>query len=164
MLFRSDEIFESGITSFDADGFTIGSATTGYNTNTYTYVGWNWKKGVTPGFDIVTYTGNGSNRTISHSVGAVPHFMIVKARTTAGTDQGWAVYHRNLTSAAYYKRLDGDPAGSQTSDATVWNSTAPTSSVFSVGTSALTNTNNDTYVAYLWSEIAGFSKIGRAHV
>jgi hypothetical protein len=153
-----DEVSESGVTSFDADGFTIGSATTGYNTNTNTYVGWNWKKGVTPGFDIVTYTGNGSNRTISHSLGAVPHFMIIKARTTAGTDQGWPAYHRNLTSAGYYILFNG--AAVQVSDATVWNSTAPTSSVFSVGTSALTNTNNDTYVAYLWTEIPGFSRFG----
>lgn len=155
-----DEVSESGVTSFDTDGFTIGSVTSGYNTLNNTYVGWNWKKGVTPGFDIVTYTGNGANRTISHGLGAVPHFMIVKARTTASTDQGWAMYHRNLTSAAYYKRLDGDPPGSQTLDATVWNSTAPTSTVFSVGTSALTNTNNDTYVAYLFTEIIGFSRFG----
>jgi len=154
-----DEVTESGIASFDSDGFTIDGATdTGYNTNTYTYVGWNWKKGVTPGFDIVTYTGNGSNRTISHSLGAVPHFMIVKARTTASTDQGWAVYHRNLTSAVYYLVLNTTAA--EASGATVWNSTAPTTSEFSVGTSALTNTNNDTYLAYLWTEITGFSRFG----
>ena len=113
---------------------------------------------LTPGFDIVTYTGNGSARTISHSLGAVPHFMIVKARTTAGTDQGWPVYHRNLTSASYYLSLNATTA--QTSDTTVWNGTAPTSSVFSVGTNALANTNNDTYLAYLWTEISGFSRFG----
>jgi hypothetical protein len=154
-----DEVTESGLTSFDSDGFTInGTTDTGYNTNTYTYVGWSWKKGVTPGFDIVTYTGNGSARTISHALGAVPHFMIVKARTTAGTDQGWPVYHRNNTSASYYQLLNSTAA--EASDTTVWNNTAPTSSVFSVGTNALTNTNNDTYVAYLFTEVAGFSKFG----
>lgn len=154
-----DEVTESGITSFDADGFTIdGTTDTGYNTNTYTYVGWAWKKGATPGFDIVTYTGNGTARTISHSLGAVPHFMLVKARTTAGADQSWAVYHRNLTSASYYLSLNATTA--QTLDTTVWNATAPTSSVFSVGTNARTNTNNDTYLAYLFTEIAGFSSFG----
>lgn len=156
-----DEVTESGITSFDADGFTIDGATdTGYNTNTYTYVGWSWKKGVTPGFDIVTYTGNGSARTISHSLGAVPHFMIVKARTTAGTDQGWPVYHRNNTTAPEtdYLLLNST-AGTADLD-TIWNDTAPTSSVFSVGTNALVNTNNDTYLAYLWTEISGFSRFG----
>jgi len=153
-----DEVSESGVTSFDSDGFTIGSTTTGYNTNTYTYVGWSWKKGTTPGFDIVTYTGNGTNRTITHGLGSTPHFMIVKARTTAGTDQGWAVYHRNLTSATYYALLNTSAA--EVSDSTVWNSTAPTSSVFSVGTNALVNTNNDTYLSYLWTEISGFSRFG----
>jgi hypothetical protein len=156
-----DEVTESGITSFDADGFTIdGTTDTGYNSNTYTYVGWAWKKGVTPGFDIVTYTGNGSARTISHSLGAVPHFMIVKARTTAGTDQGWPVYHRNNTSAPEtdYLLLNSNAATADLD--TIWNDTAPTSSVFSVGTNALVNTNNDTYLAYLWTEIAGFSRFG----
>jgi hypothetical protein len=156
-----DEVTESGITSFDADGFTIDGATdTGYNTNTYTYVGWSWKKGVTPGFDIVTYTGNGSARTISHSLGAVPHFMIVKARTTASTDQGWAVYHRNNTAAPETDYLLLNSTAATADLDTVWNDTAPTSSVFSVGTSALTNTNNDTYLAYLFTEIAGFSRFG----
>jgi hypothetical protein len=156
-----DEVTESGITSFDADGFTIDGATdTGYNTNTYTYVGWLWKKGVTPGFDIVTYTGNGSARTISHSLGAVPHFMIVKARTTAGTDQGWAVYHRNNTTAPETDYLLLNSTAATADLDTIWNDTAPTSSVFSVGTNALVNTNNDTYLAYLWTEIPGFSRFG----
>lgn len=154
-----DEVTESGLTSFDSDGFTIdGTTDTGYNTNTYTYVGWAWKKGVTPGFDIVNYTGTGVARTISHSLGAVPHFMIVKARTTASTDQGWPVYHRNLTSASYYILLNSNLA--EVLASTAWNGTTPSSSVFSVGTSNLTNTNNDTYVAYLWTEIDGFSRFG----
>lgn len=156
-----DEVTESGITSFDTDGFTIDGATdTGYNTNTYTYVGWTWKKGVTPGFDIVTYTGNGSARTISHSLGAVPHFMIVKARTTAGTDQGWPVYHRNDTTAPETDYLLLNSTAATADLDTIWNDTAPTSSVFSVGTNALVNTNNDTYLAYLWTEISGFSRFG----
>ena len=156
-----DEVTESGLTSFNSDGFTIdGTTDTGYNTNTYTYVGWAWKKGVTPGFDIVTYTGNGSARTISHSLGAVPHFMIVKARTTAGTDQGWPVYHRNNTSAPETDYLLLNSTNATADLDTIWNDTAPTSSVFSIGTNALVNTNNDTYVAYLWTEIAGFSRFG----
>lgn len=156
-----DEVTESGLTSFDSDGFTIDGATdTGYNTNTYTYVGWNWKKGVTPGFDVVTYTGNGAARTISHSLGAVPHFMIVKARTTASTDQGWPVYHRNNTAAPETDYLLLNSTAATADLDTVWNDTAPTSSVFSVGTNALVNTNNDTYLAYLWTEISGFSRFG----
>lgn len=154
-----DEVTESGITSFDTDGFTINSATdTGYNTNTYTYVGWNWKKGTTPGFDIVTYTGNGSARTISHSLGAVPHFIIIKARTTASTDQNWVVYHRSNTNAPATDYLMLNSTAGTIDLNTVWNDTGPTTSVFSVGTSSLVNTNNDTYVAYLWTEINNFSR------
>lgn len=156
-----DEVTESGLTSFDSDGFTIdGTTDTGYNTNTYTYVGWNWKKGVTPGFDIVNYTGTGVARTISHSLGAVPHWMIIKARTTVSTDQGWPVYHRNNTTAPETDYLLLNSTAATADLDTIWNDTSPTSSVFSVGTNALVNTNNDTYLAYLWTEIAGFSRFG----
>jgi hypothetical protein len=41
-----------------------------------------------------------------------------------------------------------------------FNNLAPTSSVFSIGSSATSNTNTNTYVAYCWAEIAGFSKFG----
>ena len=156
-----DEVTQSGLTSFDSDGFTIdGTTDIGYNTNTYTYVGWNWKKGITPGFDIVSYTGTGVARTISHSLGAVPHWMIIKARTTVSTDQGWPVYHRNNTAAPETDYLLLNSTAATADLDTVWNDTAPTSSVFSVGTNALVNTNNDTYLAYLWTEIAGFSRFG----
>ena len=156
-----DEVTESGITSFNSDGFTIDGATdTGYNTNTYTYVGWAWKKDRAAGFDIVTYTGNGSARTIAHNLGAVPHFMIAKARTTASTDQGWPVYHRNNTAAPETDYLLLNSTAATADLDTVWNDTAPTSSVFSVGTNALVNTSGDSYVAYLWTEIPGFSRFG----
>jgi hypothetical protein len=42
----------------------------------------------------------------------------------------------------------------------VFNGTNPTSSVFSVGTNSLTNGSTNTYVAYCWTEIPGFSKFG----
>lgn len=83
--------------------------------------------------------------------------MIVKARTTAGTDQGWAVYHSSLANTEY---LLLNSTAAKATGADYWNSTSPTASVFSVGTNAAVNTNNDTYIAYLWSEIEGFSKFG----
>ena len=61
------EITISGLTAFGTDGFTLGSDAQ-LNNNGSTYVAWNWKKTATAGFDIVSYTGNGSNRTISHSL------------------------------------------------------------------------------------------------
>jgi hypothetical protein len=142
-----------GLLSFDSDGFTIGTSTS-YNGSGNTYVGWSWKEGATQGFDIVTYTGNGANRTIAHNLGVAPSMMIVKGRS--GTGRNWAVYHKNLTSAGYVIYLNLTNA--QAVNASAWNSTAPTSSVFSVGTDTDENANGETFVAYLFSEVAGFSK------
>ena len=147
------------------NGFTTGgillgdnvSGTGSTNQNTYTYALWGWKEGATQGFDIVTYTGNGANRTVAHNLGVAPSMMIVKNRNS-GAGYNWRVYHGSLASAANYLEIN-TTAVSQ-SDTTVWNNTAPTSSVFSLGTSANVNANADTYVAYLFSEVAGFSRFG----
>ena len=156
----TDETVETtGLTAFNSNGYTVG-ALAQLNTNTATYVDWAWKETATAGFDIVTYTGNGVARTISHSLGAVPKMIFVKARSTASTDQGWPVYHASNTAAPETDYLLLNSAAGTADLDTVWNDTLPTSSVFSVGTNALVNANNDTYVAYLWSEIEGFSKFG----
>ena len=153
-----DEVTSStGLTSFNANGFTIGTSTL-VNTSGTQYVAWAWDEEPKAGLDIVSYTGNGANRTIAHNLGVAPKMIIVKARVTASTDQGWPVYHASNTAAPEtdYLLLSSDAATADLD--TVWNDTAPTASVFSVGTSALVNTNNDTYIAYLFSEVEGFSK------
>jgi hypothetical protein len=144
----------TAITSFNSNGFTF-TGNSGANDPTFSngYVGWQWKEGATQGFDIVTYTGNGANRTVAHSLGVAPRMVIVKRRT--GVDS-WPVYHANLTSAANTLILNSTAA--QQTVATYWNSTAPTSSVFSVGTDSAVNASSNDYVAYLFSEVAGFSK------
>ena len=149
------EVTASGVTSFDTDGFTLGSHGAA-NANTTTYVGWQWKKSATAGFDIVTYTGNQTARTISHNLGAVPKMMIVKNRGTTGN---WGVYHVGLGTAN--KRLELDSFAAADTGTSVWNDTDPTSSVFSVGNNdRITNGNGMTYVAYLFAEKKGYSKIG----
>jgi hypothetical protein len=156
----TDETTEStGLTAFGTNGFTVGSLAQ-LNTNNDTYVAWNWKESTTSKFDIVTYTGNGSARTISHNLGVVPNMIIVKARTTASTDQGWAVYHSANTAAPETDYLLLNSTAATADLDTVWNDTLPTSSVFSVGTNALVNANNDTYVAYLFANVAGYSAFG----
>jgi len=155
-----DEVTSStGLTSFDSNGFTIGTSTL-VNTSGTQYVAWSWDEGPKAGFDIVSYTGNGANRTIAHNLGVAPKMIIVKARVTASTDQGWPVYHASNTAAPETDYLLLDSTAATADLDTVWNDTAPTASVFSVGTSALVNTNNDTYIAYLFSEVEGFSKFG----
>lgn len=147
----------TGLTAFNSNGYTVGSLAQ-LNTSAATYVDWAWKEGVTPGFDIVTYVGNGTNRTISHNLGAVPHFIIVKNRTTS--PRAWTVYHRNANASPASGALYLNLTDAFAADSTNWNNTLPTSNVFSVGTADRVNQNTDNLVAYLWSEIEGFSKIG----
>jgi hypothetical protein len=146
----------TGLTAFNSNGYTVGSLAQ-LNTSAATYVDWAWKEGVTPGFDIVTYVGNGTNRTISHNLGAVPHFIIVKNRTTS--PRAWTVYHRNANASPASGALYLNLTDAFAADSTNWNNTLPTSNVFSVGTADRVNQNTDNLVAYLWSEIEGFSKI-----
>ena len=158
---------KTSVTAFNSNGFNLGADLTtnpyyGWNINTDYYVGWQWKKGATPGFDIVTYDGNGANRTVSHSLGVAPKTIIVKARAAAnGVNRSWCVWHTALSSTEVIF-LD-QTAAKSTGATTYWNSTLPTASVFSLGTE--NNVNNSTggvtpYVAYLFAEIAGFSKFG----
>jgi len=144
------------LTSFDSDGFTVG-ADAKVNTNTEKYVSWQWIEGATPGFDVVSFTGNATNRTISHSLSAVPEFMLVK--NLADTDN-WAAYHASNTAAPATDYLILNSNAATADDATIWNDTAPTSSVFSVGTSSLTNGNTEAMIAYLWAGVEGFSQFG----
>jgi len=140
----------SHIQSFNTNGYTLaGDGTT--NSNGDATVSWSWKETATAGFDIVSYTGNGSNpRTISHNLSAVPKMIIVKNRDQA-TD--WNIYHEkigndktillNTTNASF--------------SSSVWNSTTPTSSVFSLGANDV-NTNNIKYIAYCFADVKGYSK------
>ena len=145
----------TGLTAFGTSGFTIGSLAK-INTSANTYVSWTFRK-QPKFFDIVTYTGNGANRTISHNLGATPGMIIVKQLDGANAN---IVYHAGQISAVYYTLLNGTSA--QATAATVWNSTAPTSSVFSVGTDATVNASGGTYVAYLFaaSNSGGFGAAG----
>ena len=117
------------------------------------YVGYMFKR-ASGFFDIVCYTGTGSATTVAHGLEAVPELMIVKRRNTTGN---WQVYHSALTSAAYKLNLDTNTAESILDD---WNSTDPTSSVFSLGTAGGVNTSGGTYVAYLFATLDGISKVG----
>ena len=115
-----------------------------------------WRRA--PGyFDIVTYTGTGSARTVTHNLGVAPEMIWIKDR---GRTQNWAVYHANNTSepATEYLRLNADYA--TTDNNTYWNDTQPTSSVFTVGTDGDVNASGENYVAYLFATLAGISKLG----
>jgi hypothetical protein len=146
----------SGLTAFGSNGFTISTSTL-VNTTGTQYVAWAWDESTQAGLDVVSYTGNGANRTIAHTLGVAPKMVIVKARTTAGADQGWPVWHTSIANTTY---LQLNSTSGTATGADYWNSTSPTSSVFSLGTNVAVNANNDTYISYLFSEIEGYSKFG----
>lgn len=163
------------LSAFNTDGFTVAAGATSQqnvNVNTSTYVAWQWNGGgstvtnttgtisaqvranPTAGFSIITYTGTGANATIGHGLGVAPKMVIVKSRSAVTS---WNVWHTGIP-AANFLLLEATSASA--ADATKWNSTVPTSSVFSVGTQVGTNASAVTFAAYCFAEVAGYSKIG----
>ena len=145
----TDAQYSSGgiIQSVSGSGFTTGASGLS-NASSTEYVSWTFRK-QPKFFDVVTYTGNGANRTIAHSLGSVPGCIMVK-RTDTTAD--WQVYHRSLANTQY---LVLNSTAAAATGATRWNSTTPTDTVFSLGTDATVNANGGTYVAYLFAHNAG---------
>ena len=142
------------ITAFNSDGFSIG-ANNGINQDGILNVAWCWKESATAGFDINLHTGNGSARTISHSLSAKPDFFVVKGRTFA---EQWECYHKSLGAT---KCLQWDDNSAEADLLNRFNDTEPTTSVFTVGDADAVNKNTYTYVTYLWRSVQGFSKMGK---
>ena len=160
--------------SLDSDGFTLGSYSGGNaNQSGETYASWNWlgangtasnsdgsitstvSANTKAGFSIVSYTGTGSATTIGHGLGVAPKAIIVKNRSASG--QSWVVYHEG-TGATKYLFLNANNAVA-TFD--MWNNTAPTSSVFSVSTYSGTNGSSNSMIAYCFTDVEGYCKVGR---
>ena len=112
----------------------------------------------TSGFSVVTYTGAGSAGTIGHGLNAVPSMYIVKIRS--GRTGDWLVYHNAVSADPQTDFLKLNEANAVADESTIWNDTAPTSSVFSVGTEATVSGNSNTFVAYCFAEKQGYSKFG----
>ena len=147
----------AAIGSFDSDGVTF-SDSDGFYNGSDTYVGWFWKESADAGLDIVSFAGNDTARTISHSLSAVPNMMILKDRDAAND---WFVYHSGNTSApeTYYFKLNSTAATADLN--TLWNDTSPTTSVFTIGTNGNINTTGNDYIAFLFANKQGFSKFGK---
>ena len=158
-LGEAEEAYSTGVTAFGSNGFTVGSGNV-FNNGSQTYVAWCWKESADAGFDIVGYTGNGTDDTdISHNLSAVPHTIILKNRSNTN-NENWAVYHHKNTAAPEtdYFYLNTNSATADNDE--FWSDEAPTSSVFTLGRQAVVNGSSDTHVAYLWSEKQGYSKFG----
>ena len=136
-------------------GLNLSSITSGYLNNTSTpYVAYNFSR--RPGFfDQVVYTGTGSARTVTHNLTVVPELMIVKSRSNASP---WMVYAASLGNTTFLRLNENIESQPGSGD---WNSTTPTSTVFSVGSGIYdTNVSGYTYVAYLFATCPGVSKVG----
>ena len=163
------------ISSFNNDGYVIAAGSgnnNNFNKSSGTMVSFNWKAGggqgssntdgsinttytsvnTTAGFSISTYTGVGGSATVGHGLGAVPKMVITKS---LNANDSWYIYHAGMgnnksivlnTAAANYTSVN-------------WNSTTPTTSVFSVGAGDA-NTSGRNFVAYCLAEKTGYSKFG----
>ena len=161
------------LSAFTSDGFTV-QTSANVNASSGSYVAWAWDAGSstasntdgsitsnvranqTAGFSIVEYTGNATNSTVGHGLNAAPELIIIKLREDAS---GWAVYHDAIgTSTNNYIELQSTAAAGQ--DNTAFQNTAPTSSVFSIGTKAAVNNSGDSHIAYCISPVVGYSAVG----
>jgi len=164
------------LTSFDSDGFTVGS-NGNINGSGATFANWCWKGNgagsantdgsvtstvsvnQSAGFSIVSWTGTGSNLTVGHGLNKTPEMII-----TMNRDNGngyWVTYHKDTSASpqtSYIYLAVNSPKVDGYAD--FWNSTAPTSSVFYIGTDGDMNTNGEKMIAYCFSSITGYQKVG----
>ena len=142
------------LSSFNSDGFTVVSHSNVHDSSD-SHVAWCWKETADAGFDILTYTGNETARTISHSLSAKPRVIICKGVTLSSN---WTTQHGSYGAEKQFQLQETDAVAD---NATTWNDTEPTTSVFSVGTSTACNDNGETFIAYLFAEKQGYSKFGK---
>ena len=161
----------NSLTSFDSDGFSVG--TFGDVNGSFNYASWNWKANgtsttnpsggtitttasvnTTAGFSVFTYTGNGSAAHVAHGLGVAPTVVIIKVRST--TDH-WFVKHPGIASNEYLY-LNGDSA--KVSGANAWSATNPDATKIYIGTDGGVNASGVTYVCYAFAEKQGYSKFG----
>jgi len=160
-----------GLKSFNSDGFTLGNHG-GTNENNSGMVSWNWKANgagssntdgsitstvsanTTAGFSIVSFTGTGANGTVGHGLGETPKMIIQK---NLSITSAWSVWHGSFNGNQVIYLNETGAVGTNTSS---WNSTVPTSSVFSVGTGSYPNGSGNSLIYYVFAEKKGFSKFG----
>jgi hypothetical protein len=176
--------YASVYSSFDSDGFTLGTSGSGPNDNTRTYVAWGWRAngGTTAsnsdgnvtttvqanakaGFSIVTWTGTASNsRTLGTGLSKQAELVFVK-----NLDNGsytTIVYHHNMKNGGLPNdygilQLHGTNAYSEGSGAlTYWDISEWSDSVFSVGGDVGVNGSGNNMLAYCWHGVEGYSKFG----
>ena len=143
------------------------------NENGTTYVAWNWKANgsgasntdgtitstvsanTTAGFSVVSYTGTGASATVGHGLSSAPSLIIVKNRDAG---KAWTVYSDQLSTPDDQYLYLNSTAGEATYN--FWNSTSPTSSVFSISGDTNVNASSQDIIAYCFHSVEGYSKFG----
>jgi len=167
------------LTSFDSDGYSYGSGIWGNSSGEAT-IAWQWKgdgtSGATnndgsitstvnvndtAGFSVVKYTSTngGGAGTVGHGQTGALDLILVK---NLDSTDNWAVYHSGNTSAPETDYLILNLTNATADSNTFWNDTAPTSTVFSVGTSGAVNDQGaaTNHIAYCFRSIPGYSAFG----
>ena len=163
------------ITSFDSDGFTVGTGGD-VNYNTRTFVSWNWKMGTTSGatfgsanitpsaYSINTttgqgvykYSGNGSSaQTVAHGLGAAPDWVIIKRIEDNG--HGWQTTN---TAVGFTHSLKLESNVAVSTSAPWWSNSAPTSDVVYIGGDSWNNLSGKTFMMYCFTNKKGYFKTG----
>jgi hypothetical protein len=160
----------NGVTAFNSDGFSLGISSFQNGSGT-TYAAWAWDAGsstvtntqgsissqvranASAGFSVGTWTGTASAGTIGHGLGVAPEFIIVKNRSVADS---WYCYHKSLGNAA---RIQLNETSAATTGSSQWNSTSPTSTVYSVGSGSWQASGN-LIVSYAFAPVVGYSSFG----
>jgi len=155
-----------------ADGFTA-AANGPINTSGESFVAWCWKgangtaanddgsidstvsANASAGFSIVSWTGSGAAATIGHGLGATPDFIYVKNRDNTASH---LIRHSSLAvNGTMILEGTSTPFGTD-----YWNTASETrnSTVFSVSDNNESNGSSDAMIAYCFSSVAGYSKVG----
>ena len=172
-----EDVQHDGLQKFLKGGYET-LQDTAQNSIDESYVSWMWKAGggttsantdgvgasvactiqknTDAGFSIVEWTGGGSAGTIEHGLGAVPQFMFYKRKSADG--DGWIVYHHKMNATPEDGSFQLQTAGQFSDDATLWNDTAPTAQLATIGSYGMGNTEKR--VGFFWTGVEGYSKFG----
>ena len=174
---NSELSIPSSLTSFNSDGFTLGSdngvGNTGWNQSGVSYVAWCWKAGgaavtntsgsitsqvsanVEGGFSIVSYTGSGTNSTIGTGLNAETKVVIIKNRDSSRT---WNVWFDLGNGTNRYLEINLTYAGATFSNGNIFGHYNNYFQIYDSDNSR--NQFGQKYIAYCFAEKAGFSKFG----
>ena len=164
-----------GLQAFNSDGFQIGTLQN-VNFDTKTMVAWQWKANggttssnsdgsitstvqanTTAGFSIVTFTGNATaGQTVGHGLGVKPEFIFAKNRSNGNN---WNCYVEATDNTGDHT-LTLNGTGARSNSFNMWNDTAPTTSLITLGNRNETNGSSHNMVFLCFNSVKGYSKFG----